>query len=309
MTNSIKLDDYLKKFKEYLMYERAYSEYTLNSYLEDLTQFQNFLRKNGEFIGWDQVKTRDIERFLEKLGKEASRRTLQRKMSSLRSFYQFLVKRDLLKIDPTIAISIRAGEKKLPEFFYQNEVKKVIDSLNDSKPLTMRNKAIIELFYVTGMRRSELANLKLEQIDFDMRVILVHGKGRKDRYVPFTEESCVTLKNYLENSRPVLLKTNFDAGDVFLNNRGKKITERGIAQVMRDVFLKAGVSAKAHPHMLRHSFATQMLDNGADMRSVQELLGHESLSTTQIYTHISTKKLQSDYQKFFPRNNKENEAK
>lgn len=308
MINSIKLDDYLKKFKEYLMYERIYSETTLNAYLEDLTQFKAFLRNNGGFEGWNQVKTRDIEIFLQGLGKNISRRTLQRKMSSLRSFYQFLVKRDLLKVDPTIPISIRAGEKRLPDFFYPNEIKKVIDSLNDSKPLTMRNKAIIELFYVTGMRRSELANLKLEQIDFDMRVILVHGKGRKDRYVPFTTESCKVLKNYLENARPVLLKLNTDTGDVFLNNRGKKITERGIAQVMRKVFLKAGVSAKAHPHMLRHSFATQMLDNGADMRSVQELLGHESLSTTQIYTHISTKKLQSDYQKFFPRNNKENEA-
>lgn len=308
MINSIKLDDYLKKFKEYLMYERIYSEATLNAYLEDLTQFKAFLRNNGGFEGWKQVKTRDIEIFLQGLGKNISRRTLQRKMSSLRSFYQFLVKRDLLKVDPTITISIRAGEKRLPDFFYPNEIKKVIDSLNDSKPLTMRNKAIIELFYVTGMRRSELANLKLEQIDFDMRVILVHGKGRKDRYVPFTIESCKVLKNYLENARPVLLNLNTDTGDVFLNNRGKKITERGIAQVMRKVFLKAGVSAKAHPHMLRHSFATQMLDNGADMRSVQELLGHESLSTTQIYTHISTKKLQSDYQKFFPRNNKENEA-
>lgn len=309
MTNSIKLDKNLKKFKEYLMYERVYSEATLNAYLEDLTQFQDFLKNNGGFEGWDQVKTRDIEIFLQELGKNTSRRTLQRKMSSLRSFYQFLVKREILKIDPTIAISIRAGEKKLPEFFYPSEIKKVIDSLNDSKPLTVRNKAMIELFYVTGMRRSELANLKLEQIDFDMRVILVHGKGRNDRYVPFTEKSYVALENYLKNSRPILLKAHFDTGDVFLNNRGKKITERGVGQVMREVFLKAGVSAKAHPHMLRHSFATQMLDNGADMRSVQELLGHESLSTTQIYTHISTKKLQSDYQKFFPRNNKENEAK
>lgn len=308
MTNSIKLDDYLKKFKEYLMYERVYSKHTLNAYLEDLTQFQDFLRKNGGFESWSEVKTRDVEIFLQKLSKNTSRRTLQRKMSSLRSFYQFLIKRDLLKTDPTITISIRVGEKKLPDFFYQSEIKKVINFLNDSKPLTIRNKAMIELFYVTGMRLSELANLKLEQIDFDMRVILVHGKGRKDRYVPFTEESCKALQNYLENARPVLLNLNTDTGDVFLNNRGKKITQRGIAEVMRKVFLKAGVSANAHPHMLRHSFATQMLDNGADMRSVQELLGHESLSTTQIYTHISTKKLQSDYQKFFPRNNKENEA-
>ena len=179
MTNSIKFDDYLKKFKEYLMYERVYSKHTLNAYLEDLTQFQDFLRKNGGFESWSEVKTRDVEIFLQKLSKNTSRRTLQRKMSSLRSFYQFLIKRDLLKTDPTITISIRVGEKKLPDFFYQSEIKKVINFLNDSKPLTIRNKAMIELFYVTGMRLSELANLKLEQIDFD-KSRKAHSVARED---------------------------------------------------------------------------------------------------------------------------------
>lgn len=303
-------DQLIAKFVDYLKNERIYSENTVTSYLSDLTEFQHFLAKNGGFETWDKVTRRDVELFLQELtNNNASQATKSRKMSTLRSFFGYLNKRDILEIDPTETISLRNSEKKLPEFFYRNELKKVFDSLQGNKPLTLRNKAMFELFYATGMRVSELANLKLDQIDFDLKLILVHGKGNKDRYVAFTNQAKVALKNYLDRGRGQLLEKSEDKGYVFLNNRGKKLTSRGIEYVMQKVFTDAGVGGRVHPHMLRHSFATELINNGADLRSVQELLGHESLSTTQIYTHVSMQHLQNDYQKFFPRKNKEDEAK
>ena len=194
-------------------------------------------------------------------------------------------------------ISLRLGEKKLPQFFYEKEMRQVFDSLAGHDKLVVRNRAMFELFYATGMRLSEMASLKLDQIDFDLKIILVHGKGNKDRYVPFGKDAASALKEYCDESRLALLGKNEDLGYVFLNNRGQKLTGRGIEYIMQ-----------VHPHMLRHSFATEMLNNGADLRSVQELLGHESLSTTQIYTHVTMKHLQADYQKFFPRKDKKDEA-
>ncbi|ERJ43894.2 tyrosine recombinase XerC [Lactobacillus jensenii MD IIE-70(2)] len=160
---------------------------------------------------------------------------------------------------------------------------------------------MFELFYATGMRVSEVSNLTLEQIDFDVQMILVHGKGNKDRYVPFGDYAKACLLRYLNEARR-LFNPDDDNHYVFLDNRGHQLTSRGIEYIMRKVFQKGGLSANVHPHELRHTFATQMLNNGADLRSVQELLGHESLSTTQIYTHVTMERLQKDYEKFFPRN-------
>lgn len=160
---------------------------------------------------------------------------------------------------------------------------------------------MFKLFYATGMRVSEVSDLTLKQIDFDLKTILVHGKGNKDRYVAFDDETKKALIDYLDNARPLLQKDN-DEQHVFLNNQGKGITSRGIEMVMQKTFNQAGISGKVHPHELRHSFATAMLNNGADLRSVQELLGHSSLSATQIYTHVTMAHLKSDYQKYFPRN-------
>ena len=307
---SDQIDECLKLYTDYLKNERGYSKNTLKSYVRDIQQARKFWEKNGGFSGWDKVQTRDGEIFLQDLAtKGLSRTTQARKMSSLRSFYRFLNKREVLNNDPMESISLRVGEKKLPQFFYNNELKHVLDSLSEHDDLTLRNRAIFELFYATGMRLSEVSELKLNQIDFDLNMILVHGKGNKDRYVPFGEHTKLALKNYLENGRGDLLGSQTDQGYVFLNNQGKKLSSRGIEYIMKKVFAKAGLGSNVHPHMLRHTFATEMLNNGADLRSVQELLGHESLATTQIYTHVNMQHLQADYNKFFPRNKKENEAK
>ncbi|QNQ80470.1 tyrosine recombinase XerC [Lactobacillus sp. PV034] len=302
-------DQYLDQFIDYLKNERGYSKNTIDSYVRDLRQVKNFFEKNGGFSGWDKIQTRDVEIFLQNLASQKLSRTTQaRKASSLRSFYRYLNKRNLVTNNPMVAITVRIGEKKLPQFFYANEIRNVLDSQLDHDELSLRNRALFELFYATGMRLSEISNLKLDQIDFDLKMILVHGKGNKDRYVPFGSQANAALLAYLKDSRPNLLGQNQDLHYVFLNEQGNSLTGRGIEYIMKKVFAKAGIGSNVHPHMLRHTFATEILNNGADLRSVQELLGHESISTTQIYTHVNMQHLQRDYNKFFPRNKKENEA-
>lgn len=301
-------DSYLDMFMSYLKNERQYSHYTINSYQTDLLEAKSFWQKNGGFKSWTEIESRDIEIFIQDLSNKKLARTSQmRKMSSLRSFYRFLSRRKLVKVDPTQTIVLRIEEHKLPQFFYAPEIKQVIASLNGTTALIRRNLALFELFYTTGMRVSEVSSLKIDQIDFDLKIILVHGKGNKDRYVAFDQKTCDALKIYLTEARKELLKNQDDSSYVFLNNQGKKLTVRGIQYVMQKVFNGAGISGKVHPHELRHTFATAMLNNGADLRTVQELLGHENLSTTQIYTHVTMAHLQAEYQKFFPRSQRKDE--
>ncbi len=278
--------------------------------MDDLSEARTFFVENGGFIDWIKLSSRDIEIFIQYLAQKKDKRSTQsRKISTLRSFYRFLNKRNIIPVNPVELISLRGDHKKLPEFLYNDEMVKVLKSISTTTPLGLRNMALLELFYATGMRVSEIANLKLEQIDFELNLILVHGKGNKDRYVAFGEEAKTALNNYLVEARKKLLLHKTDYGYIFLNSNGNRITSRGLEYIIKNIFLNAGVSASVHPHMLRHTFATQMLNNGADLRTVQELLGHESISTTQIYTHVTKQNLCDIYHKYFPRDNKENEAK
>ncbi|GAA3629906.1 tyrosine recombinase XerC [Lactobacillus hamsteri] len=304
------VQDELEQFISYLRYERRYSEKTITSYQTDLLEAKSFWQGNGGFKSWKNIETRDVEVYLQQLASQnLARSTQMRKMSSLRSFFRFLTKRKIVKIDPTQTISLRKKHRRLPQFFYEPEIQRVIDSLQDGSVLSTRNLALFELFYTTGMRVSEVSALTFKQIDFELKTILVHGKGNKDRYVVFDDKTANALKKYLDESRPKLLGMKEDPGNIFLNNQGRALTDRGIEYIMQKVFNKAGVSGKVHPHELRHTFATAMLNNGADLRTVQELLGHSNLSTTQIYTHVTMKHLQSEYQKFFPRNKEKDEDK
>lgn len=278
--------------------------------MDDLSEARTFFVENGGFIDWIKLSSRDIEIFIQYLAQKKDKRSTQsRKISTLRSFYRFLNKRNIIPVNPVELISLRGDHKKLPEFLYNDEMVKVLKSISTTTSLGLRNMALLELFYATGMRVSEIANLKLEQIDFELNLILVHGKGNKDRYVAFGEEAKTALNNYLVEARKKILLHKTDYGYVFLNSNGNRITSRGLEYIIKNIFLNAGVSASVHPHMLRHTFATQMLNNGADLRTVQELLGHESISTTQIYTHVTKQHLCDIYHKYFPRDNKENEAK
>ena len=294
--------DELTHFISYLQNERHYSDLTISSYQTDLLEAKKFWQNNGGFDGWKNVQERDIQIYLQNLAdRKLARSSQARQMSSLHSFFRFLTRRKFIQIDPTQGIALRRGEKKLPEFFYENELKQVFDSLKGNQPLTVRNLALFELFYATGMRVSEVSNLTLHQIDLNLQTILVHGKGNKDRYVAFDDHTKKSLVKYLEDARPNLLKDDAEH-HVFLSNLGKPLSKRGIEYVMQKTFNQAGISGKVHPHELRHTFATAMLNNGADLRSVQELLGHSSLSATQIYTHVTMAHLKSDYEKYFPRN-------
>lgn len=278
--------------------------------MDDLSEARTFFVENGGFIDWLKLSSRDIEIFIQYLAQKKDKRSTQsRKISTLRSFYRFLNKRNIIPVNPVELISLRGDHKKLPEFLYSDEMVKVLKSISTTTPLGLRNMALLELFYATGMRVSEIANLKLEQIDFELNLILVHGKGNKDRYVAFGQEAKTALNNYLVEARKKLLLHKTDYGYVFLNSNCNMITSRGLEYIIKNIFLNAGISASVHPHMLRHTFATQMLNNGADLRTVQELLGHESISTTQIYTHVTKQHLCDIYHKYFPRDNKENEAK
>lgn len=278
--------------------------------MDDLSEARTFFVENGGFIDWLKLSSRDIEIFIQYLAQKKDKRSTQsRKISTLRSFYRFLNKRNIIPVNPVELISLRGDHKKLPEFLYSDEMVKVLKSISTTTPLGLRNMALLELFYATGMRVSEISNLKLDQIDFELNLILVHGKGNKDRYVAFGEEAKTALNNYLVEARKKLLLPKTDYGYVFLNSNGNRITSRGLEYIIKNIFLNAGISASVHPHMLRHTFATQMLNNGADLRTVQELLGHESISTTQIYTHVTKQHLCDIYHKYFPRDNKENEAK
>lgn len=278
--------------------------------MDDLSEARTFFVENGGFIDWLKLSSRDIEIFIQYLSQKKDKRSTQsRKISTLRSFYRFLNKRNIIPVNPVELISLRGNHKNLPEFLYSDEMVKVLKSISTTTPLGLRNMALLELFYATGMRVSEISNLKLDQIDFELNLILVHGKGNKDRYVAFGEEAKTALNNYLVEARKKLLLHKTDYGYVFLNSNGNRITSRGLEYIIKNIFLNAGISASVHPHMLRHTFATQMLNNGADLRTVQELLGHESISTTQIYTHVTKQHLCDIYHKYFPRDNKENEAK
>jgi integrase/recombinase XerC len=298
----LKKQTVLKQFLVYLKNERGYSPNTIRAYQTDINKAKSFWQQNGGFKDWSAIDERDLEIYLQALSDQGLSRSSQlRKMSALRSFYRFMYRRGYIKTDRLTNFTLRRGEKKLPQFLYHQELQTVFASFDDHDRLGLRNHALVALFYATGMRLSEVANLHLDQLDFDLSIILVHGKGNKDRYVAFDAETAAILKKYLKQARPQLLASKTDPKVVFLNERGRPLTGRGIEYIIKQVFEKAGLAAKVHPHELRHSFATAMLTNGADLRSVQELLGHSSLSTTQIYTHVTMAHLQADYQKYFPR--------
>lgn len=297
------MDEKIEEFLTYLTVDRNYSNETIKAYKEDIRIFIDFVKDQGNYKGLDDISNIEIDSYLEYMDdKDYSIDTVQRRISSLRSLYKYLQRNNYIKNDPFDLVQLKRKGRKLPRFFYQKEINILFQSVKGEDVLTQRNSVILELLYGTGMRVSELANLTLKQIDMSMNVILVHGKGNKDRYVPFGEFAKKALDKYLHDGRVQLVDKSKEKSDYLLiNNKGAKITPRGIEYVLDQLIKKTSLTADIHPHMLRHTFATHMLDNGADMRTVQELLGHSSLSTTQIYTHVTMEHLQKDYRSFFPR--------
>lgn len=302
MRKSLENEAAMQEFMGYLMTERGYSEKTKEAYQRDLNDFCQFLENSGEssLLTVDHLDVRVYLSYLNDL--KYSRNTISRKIASLRSFYQYLLKHEKIKENPFSYVHLKKKHARLPRFFYEKEIEVLFANVDGTKPLDQRNRALLEVLYGSGLRVSECANLKLSVIDFDNSVLLIHGKGNKDRYVPFHDYAGEWLIKYIQEARENLMIKNEGHNFVFVNKFGNPLTNRGVENIVDRIMRLYDSTKKIHPHTIRHSFATHLLNAGADIRTVQELLGHENLSTTQIYTHISRDHLKEVYLKAHPRN-------
>lgn len=289
---------FVKEFLRYLEIERNFSYHTLRAYKADLEDFLHFLDKEG-IDSLDKISTQHIRSYLVSLMQAFRRRTVNRKLSSLRSFFKFLFKKGYIKKHPAEAIFSPKLEKDLPHFLTVDETFRLLEAPQGNTPLARRDRAILELLYATGMRVSELAGLDLGQVDLKQGFIRVYGKGRKERLAFIGEKAKEALQAYLK-ARSRLAHTLKEQA-LFLNARGGRLSPRSIERIVKKYGQLSGMYKNIYPHMLRHSFATHLLNQGADLRAVQELLGHVSLSTTQKYTHITVEKLMEIYDKTHPR--------
>lgn len=290
----------LKLFIEYLQIEKNCSQYTIDYYQEDLRDFFMFMSEQA-VENLSDVSYYDARLYLTKLyNQQLARRSVARKISSLRSFYTFLLREKLVKENPFSLVKLPKAEQRLPNFFYEEEIRQLFEVCRSDTPLDQRNQALLELLYGTGIRVGECAQIHVRDIDLTLSTVLVRGKGHKERYVPFGSFATEALHMYIENGRKKLLQKN--SHDVlFVNFRGGPLTTRGIRLILNKMIEKTALNGKIHPHMLRHSFATHLLNNGADLRTVQELLGHANLSSTQVYTHVSNEHLRKTYMAHHPR--------
>ncbi len=294
------MQDQILDFIHYLRVERGLSENTLKSYQIDLENTLTFLKRSRS--SWQDVDQYDLLNYLEKLQEtNKSRNTIIRNVSSLREFFSYLVQFSFIKSDPMQKIDSPKKAKTLPDVLTVKEVNKLLSMPDTSKKLGIRDRAILETLYATGLRVSELVNLKLEDLHLPMSLIQVLGKGDKERIIPLNDVAIKWINRYFDDVRDQLLSKHPDSDAVFLNAHGRHMTRQSIWQMIKKYVKLAGIKRHVTPHTLRHSFATHLLENGADLRIVQELLGHANISTTQIYTHMSRKHLNEVYQKYHPR--------
>lgn len=284
------MDNYLM----YLLIDRKYSTNTIDSYYYDLEKFNIFCHENVL-----QQKQKDIKQFLEQLNKDGlSAKAVAHMQTTLRGFYKFLMQEGIVKTSPLEFIASPKIPKTLPKVLTIDEVEMLLN-IPLINHFSFRNKAMLEILYATGLRVSELVNLKLQDIDLTNDTVRVMGKGSKERILPLGDYALTALKIYLLEHRMYLLKK--EKNDyLFLNNHGKVITRNGFYKIIKDLAQEVGIQKEISPHVLRHSFATHLLEHGADLRSIQELLGHSDISTTQIYTHVSIQKLRENYDDFHP---------
>lgn len=307
------MNRYEAEFLDHLKNERNYSPMTIDSYRRDIDKFFIFLANEDCLM--DDVDLIIIRNFLtEEINKGISKRSCKRRLSSLHHFYGYLVQKNYVKLNPFNYITSPKTEKKLPHVLYDEDVQALLDeNKKRTDELATRDQAILEVLYYCGVRASELINIKLIDINVRNRSLRVFGKGSKERIVPFTTECADSISNYLKECRPILknkydLNPDFDKNGkkkecdrLFLNKDGRQLTLRGLEFILDKIEEKTGEYVDLHPHLLRHSFATQLLSNGADLRVIQELLGHASINTTQIYTHVSEEKVKKEYISAHPR--------
>lgn len=287
-------------FIDYLSVERGLSGNTLQAYSSDLAELSGAIREAFGVSDWAHVTREHLLAHLDRLAATLSEKSRARKLASIRSFFKFLEARGIVSENPAGRIRFPKTSRRLPHALSFEEVETLLAQPDPSRPLGQRDRAIFEMMYATGLRVSELTELTLRQVHMDAGYVILRGKGDKERVVPMGEYAAEALKAYLVDARPVLGKKG-KPSHVFLNHRGEKLSRQGIWKIIKQHALKAGIRQSLTPHMLRHSFATHLIENGADLRSVQTLLGHVDISTTQIYTHVARARLKEIHKQHHPR--------
>ncbi len=301
------MTDIICDFQTYLTAERNVSEHTRVAYMGDLEEFVGFLQKSNFIRTRDEIACVETEAIRVYLGylfrQKVKKVTVNRKISSLRSFYKYLIRNGKTKNNPADMIQTSKTEKYMPNFLSVDEMFELLKTQTKNSISDLRNLAMLELFYSSGLRLGELAGLNVMDLDFNQALVKVRGKGRKERIVPIGGQARLALQEYLAKTDESRKKVNADVfnSPLFLNIRGSRITVRSIARIVDEATKKSGIGRKISPHALRHTFATHLLNAGADLRSIQELLGHESLSTTQKYTAVNINRMMEIYDKAHPR--------
>lgn len=296
-----KNDRYLQvqEYLEYLKYQKNYSSYTIENYEQDILEFLEYVDREG--LDYQSVVYSDLRFFLMHLKEEKKDKnsSIDRKLSSLRGFYQYLANEGIVSSNVFTLLSGPKKEKKLPRYFEYNELEALFDACDLSTSLGQRDRLILEMLYATGVRVGELVSIKVSDINQSSRTILILGKGNKERIVPYGEYCDEILKMYLKDGYLSLNTKN--SSYLFLNYHGGQLTERGVRYLLEEIIKRTSIQKNISPHMIRHSFATHLLNQGCDLMTVQKLLGHESIKATQIYTHVTTDRLRDVYRNSFPR--------
>ena len=296
------LTDYLKLYLDHIQFEKQVSDHTLTNYRHNILRYVQFLESLGKADNPDKITAKELREFiylLSELGLESS--SLARNLSAVKSFHQFMERESISKSNPTSGIKLPKVRRKLPDTLSVEEIESILDMTDTSIHAGVRDRAMLELMYGAGLRVSELLNLTSQNLYFDEEIIRVFGKGSKERIVPLGEYAIHWIQQYLKFARPNLVKRRGGVEELFVNQRGQKLSRMGFWKIVRKYVDLAGIKKDIHPHTFRHSFATHLLEGGADLRVVQELLGHSDISTTQIYTHIDRQFLKEVYRSFHPR--------
>lgn len=290
----------IDRFVEYLKYQRNYSNFTCNNYKKDLNEYNSFILSNKiNYKNMDYNEAKEYVIYLNK--KNDAKSTISRKLSSLRTFYKYLVLNNKVESNPFLLVSSPKKEKRIPKFINYNNMEEILNVPNIKTKEGQRERVILEVLYASGVRVSELVNIKLKDIDFSNKNILIFGKGSKERLVSFGDYALEYINLYLKEGRNLLLD-GVKSDYLIVGKKSEKLTTRRVEQIIDDIIKRTSIKLNITPHMFRHTFATHLLDNGCDLLVVQELLGHASLSSTEIYTHISNEHLREVYLKCHPRN-------